>query len=90
MEDARIADTIGDRIFTVSATCQVLELECLYYTYDGKIRNPTGGKMWDGICINCKLRLRKDIDVYPVHYDFSKRGSASTGYCQPVQIDEAS
>lgn len=77
MENARIADTIGDRMSTVSATCQVLELECLYYTYDGKIRNPTGGKMWDGICINCK-------------YDFSKRGSASTGYCQPVQIDEAS
>ena len=77
MEDARIADTIGDRISTVSATCQVLELECLYYTYDGKIRNPTGGKMWDGVCINCK-------------YDFSKRGSASTGYCSPVQIDEAS
>ncbi len=76
MEGARIADTIGDRISTVSATCQVLELECLYYTYDGKIRNPTGGKMWDGICINCKYVLRAD--------------APSTGYCQPVQIDEAS
>lgn len=75
MENARIADTIGDRMSTVSATCQVLELECLYYTYYGKIRNPTGGKMWDGICINCK-------------YDFSKRGSWPMGCCRPVQMGD--
>ncbi len=66
----------GDRIFTVSTTCQVLELECLYYTYDGKIRNPIGGKMWDGVCINCMLDLLKRMpDITP-------------RYCRPVCINE--
>lgn len=78
MEDARIADTIGDRMSTVSATCQVLELECLHYTYEG-VRgslNPTYGDKWDGVCINCMV-------------DFLKRMPDITPrYCRPVCINE--
>lgn len=71
-------DTIGDRMSTVSATCQVLELECLHYTYEG-VRgslNPTYGDKWDGVCINCMV-------------DFLKRMPDITPrYCRPVCINE--
>jgi len=60
-----LASEWGIRAQPVTVICFNLHI---YYTYYGKIRNPTGGKMWDGICINCK-------------YDFSKRGSAWSGYC---------
>lgn len=53
-------DTIGDRMSTVSATCQVLELECLPYE---KIKK---GDKWDGVCINCMVDFLKRMpDITP-------------------------